>query len=118
MRKGVEARRTKQKARIERFHELENSLTAQQEEKLDISLQHSRLGKKIIEIEHLRKTFDNKLCIADFSYTVVRGGPHRHHRQQWAGEIHLIKHYRQAYALRQRLCCAGRHRAHWLLYAG
>ena len=72
MRKGVEARRTKQKARIERFHELENSLTAQQEEKLDISLQHSRLGKKIIEIEHLRKTFDNKLCIADFSYTVVR----------------------------------------------
>ncbi len=72
MRKGVEARRTKQKARIERFHELENSLTTQQENKLDISLQHSRLGKKIIEIEHLRKTFGNKICIADFSYTVVR----------------------------------------------
>lgn len=72
MRKGVEARRTKQKARIERFYELENSLTTQQEDKLDISLQHSRLGKKIIEIEHLRKTFGNKICIADLSYTVVR----------------------------------------------
>ena len=72
MSKGVEAHRTKQKARIERFHELANSLTTQQENKLDISLQHSRLGKKIIEIEHLRKTFGNKICIADFSYTVVR----------------------------------------------
>lgn len=72
MRKGAEARRTKQKARIERFYELEDSLTVQQEQQLEISLQHSRLGKKIIEIEHLRKTFGDKVCIADLSYTVVR----------------------------------------------
>ena len=72
MRKGVEARRTKQKARIERFYELEDSLTSQQEEKMEISLQHSRLGKKIIEIDHLRKTFDDKICIDDLTYTVVR----------------------------------------------
>lgn len=72
MRKGVEARRTKQKARIDRFYELENSLSNQQDEKMEISLQHSRLGKKIIELEHLRKTFPDKICIADLSYTVVR----------------------------------------------
>ena len=72
MRKGVEARRTKQKARIERFYELEDSLTSQQDEKMEISLQHSRLGKKIIEIDHLRKTFGDKVCIADLSYAVVR----------------------------------------------
>ena len=72
MRKDVEARRTKQKARIERFYELEDSLTTQQEEKMDISLQHSRLGKKIIEIDHLHKTFGDKVCIQDLSYTVVR----------------------------------------------
>ena len=72
MRKGVEARRTKQKARIERFYQLEDSLTSQQDEKLDISLQHSRLGKKIIELEHLRKTFGDKVCIADLTYAVVR----------------------------------------------
>ncbi|MGM9525135.1 MAG: ABC-F family ATP-binding cassette domain-containing protein [Peptococcaceae bacterium] len=72
MRKGVEARRTKQKARIERFYELEDSLTTQQEEKMDISLQHSRLGKKIIEIDHLHKAFGDKVCIQDLSYTVVR----------------------------------------------
>ncbi len=82
MRKGVEARRTKQKARIERFYELEDALTSHQDEKMEISLQHSRLGKKIIEIEHLRKTFSadsnaansnqTKVCINDFTYAVVR----------------------------------------------
>ena len=72
MRKGVEARRTKQKARIERFYELEDSLTTQQEEKMDISLQHSRLGKKIIELDHLHKAFGDKVCIQDLTYTVVR----------------------------------------------
>ena len=72
MRKGVEARRTKQKARIERFYELEDSLTSQHEDKMEISLQHSRLGKKIIEMDHLRKTFDDKICIADLTYAVVR----------------------------------------------
>ncbi|MBQ5668055.1 MAG: ATP-binding cassette domain-containing protein [Peptococcaceae bacterium] len=78
MRKGVEARRTKQKARIERFYELEDSLTSNQDDKMEISLQHSRLGKKIIEIDRLRKTFDKqngtdaKVCINDFTYAVVR----------------------------------------------
>ena len=78
MRKGVEARRTKQKARIERFYELEDSLTSTQDDKMEISLQHSRLGKKIIEIDQLRKTFDKqngtdaKVCINDFTYAVVR----------------------------------------------
>lgn len=72
MRKGVEARRTKQKARIERFYQLEDSLAVQQEDKLEISLQHSRLGKKIIELDHLHKTFGDKVCIDDLTYTVVR----------------------------------------------
>lgn len=72
MRKGVEARRTKQKARIDRFHQLEDSLTNDQEDKLELSFQHSRLGKKIIELDHLHKAFASSLCIADFTYTVVR----------------------------------------------
>lgn len=72
MRKGVEARRTKQKARIDRFYELEDSLSTSKEEKLDISLQHSRLGKKIIELEHLHKTFGDKVCITDLTYSVIR----------------------------------------------
>ncbi|MBO5141032.1 MAG: ABC-F family ATP-binding cassette domain-containing protein, partial [Peptococcaceae bacterium] len=57
---------------------LEDSLTSTQEDKLEISLTHSRLGKKIIEIDHLHKTFDAnvaqapKVCIDDFTYAMVR----------------------------------------------
>ncbi|MBR6755858.1 MAG: ABC-F family ATP-binding cassette domain-containing protein [Peptococcaceae bacterium] len=72
MRKGVEARRTKQKARIEKFHELEDNLASVQEEKKELSFQHSRLGKKIIEMEHIKKSFGDKACINDLTYHVVR----------------------------------------------
>ena len=72
MRKGVEARRTKQKARKERFYELENSLEGHAKQNLEMSLGTSRLGKKIIHIEGVSKSFDNKEIIRDFTYTVVR----------------------------------------------
>ena len=32
----------------------------------------SRLGKKIIELEHVSKAFDGVPVISDFSYTVLR----------------------------------------------
>ena len=73
MRKGVEARRTKQKARKERFYELEESLTTHSSQSLDLNLGTSRLGKKIIVMEHLHKAFGDKCCIDDFTYTVLRG---------------------------------------------
>ena len=73
MRKGVEARRTKQKARKERFYELEENLTTNQTQNLDLNLGTSRLGKKIIVMEHIEKAFGDKCCIKDFTYTVLRG---------------------------------------------
>lgn len=72
MRKGVEARRTKQKARQERFYELEDSLTSNHKQELEIGLSTSRLGKKIIEIKDVSKTFEGKCLIKDFTYTIVR----------------------------------------------
>lgn len=73
MRKGVEARRTKQKARKERFYELEENLTTNQTQNLELNLGTSRLGKKIIVMEHIEKAFGGKCCIKDFTYTVLRG---------------------------------------------
>lgn len=72
MRKGVEARRTKQKARIERFNELEGRLTRDTDEKLEMTVVGARLGKKIIELDHVRKAYGEKVCLADLSYAVVR----------------------------------------------
>ena len=72
MRKGVEARRTKQKARKERFYELEENLSADHKQSLEMNLGTSRLGKKIISLENVSKSFGDKCCIKDFSYTVLK----------------------------------------------
>lgn len=72
MRKGVEARRTKQKARKDRFYDLEDSLTDNNKQNLELGLSTSRLGKKIIQIEDVSKSFEGKCVIKDFTYTLLR----------------------------------------------
>ncbi|MBE6021702.1 MAG: ABC-F family ATP-binding cassette domain-containing protein [Cellulosilyticum sp.] len=72
MRKGVEARRTKQKARKERFYELEDSLGGVQKQNLDLNLGTSRLGKKIIGLDQVSKSFEGQCVVNDFTYTVLR----------------------------------------------
>lgn len=72
MKKGVKARTTKQKARIDRFEKLEESNVNIKEDKMDISVGSSRLGRKVVEIENISKSFDNKVVIDDFSYIVLR----------------------------------------------
>lgn len=72
MMRGARARTTKQKARIERFNELNDREIDFSHEKLDISVGGRRLGKKIIEIENIEKSFDGKKIIDDFSYIVLR----------------------------------------------
>ncbi|ONI42145.1 ABC transporter [Candidatus Epulonipiscium fishelsonii] len=72
MRKGVEARRTKQKARKERFYELESNLSSGNKDELLIDLATSRLGKKVIEVDNVSKSFDNKCLLKHFSYIFTR----------------------------------------------
>lgn len=72
VRRGAKARTTKQKARLQRFDELSNKNDFTPEDKLEISVGSSRLGKKIIEIEHLTKSFDGKTFIDDLDYTLAR----------------------------------------------
>ena len=50
VKRGAKARTTKQKARLQRFDELVNKDTYTPDEKMDISVGSTRLGKKIIEI--------------------------------------------------------------------
>ncbi len=72
IRAGVQARGTKQKARIKRFEELEESSFNHNSDDIDISIAHSRLGKKIINIENLTKKFEEKTLIKDFNYILLR----------------------------------------------
>lgn len=72
IKRGAKARSTKQKARIERFNDLNNQSIDIDNEKLEISVAGSRLGKKVIELEHISKSFNNINFIDDFSYIVTR----------------------------------------------
>lgn len=72
VRRGAKARTTKQKARLQRFDELVNQEGFIENENIEISVMGTRLGKKIIEIEHLNKSFGNKKIVDDFNYIVLR----------------------------------------------
>ncbi|MFF2480196.1 ABC-F family ATP-binding cassette domain-containing protein [Paenibacillus sp. NPDC058071] len=71
IRRGAKARTTKQKARIDRFEALKEQAPKQASGKMDVSVASTRLGKKIIEIEHIAKSFGERSIIRDFSYIAV-----------------------------------------------
>ncbi|RCX21748.1 ATP-binding cassette subfamily F protein uup [Fontibacillus phaseoli] len=73
IRRGAQARSTKQKARIERFEKLQNMKTDFKSDSLDISVASTRLGRKILEISGLRKSAGDRLLIGDLTYTAVPG---------------------------------------------
>lgn len=72
MRRGAQARSTKQKARIERFEELSNRKVDIQNAKMEMSLGSTRLGKTVIELENVSYEVNGEKIIDDFSYIVLR----------------------------------------------
>jgi ATP-binding cassette subfamily F protein uup len=73
LRRGAKARTTKQKARIERAEELRDRKTDKPVDALDMALGGSRLGKKVLELEHVGKSFDGRTLVRDFSCIVQPG---------------------------------------------
>ena len=72
IKRGAKARSTKQKARIDRFEQLKNDKTDISNDKVEISVGNTRLGKKIIEINNISKKYHDKVLINDFSYIINR----------------------------------------------
>ncbi len=72
IKRGAKARTTKQKARIQRFEKLKDQIIVSKDQNLELTPISSRLGKKIIEIKNLSKSFDSIQCIKDFNYTLLR----------------------------------------------
>lgn len=72
IRRGAQARSTKQKARIERFEQLsaqKNNISAG---KLEMEVGSSRLGRKIIELNAVSHGYGGTNLICDFTYFVLR----------------------------------------------
>lgn len=73
MRRQPKARGTKQKARIEAFHETKKVAKQRlDEDELEIPVKMERLGTKILELHKIGKTFGAKKIINDFSYVFKR----------------------------------------------
>lgn len=74
IRRGARARSTKQKARIQRFEELEGKVTQQKStDSLDIALSGSRLGRQVFELRAATKQFAEKVIFKDFDFLVKQG---------------------------------------------
>lgn len=72
VKRGAQARSTKQKARLERFEQMKNMKAPETEQKVEMDSLSSRLGKKTIEIEHLYKAYEGRQLIDDFTYFTIR----------------------------------------------
>ena len=66
--RGARARSTKQKARLQRFEELKNVKGPVTDGKVELTSAASRLGRTTVEIEHVSKSYGDKVLLQDFTY--------------------------------------------------
>lgn len=73
MRRQPKARGTKQKARIEAFHDTKKVAKQRvDKDELEIPVKMERLGTKILELHHIGKAFGEKKILNDLSYVFKR----------------------------------------------
>ncbi|HAA29917.1 MAG TPA: multidrug ABC transporter ATP-binding protein [Cyanobacteria bacterium UBA8553] len=68
LKRGPKARSTKQKARIDRIHDMQATEFKQAQGKVDISTPGRRIGKKVIELENVSKAYGDRTLIKNFTY--------------------------------------------------
>ena len=75
VRMAPKARHAKGKARLSSYDQLLNEDQKEREEKLEIFIPNGpRLGNKVIEAEHVRKAFGDKLLFADLNFMLPPNG--------------------------------------------
>ena len=76
IRKGVEARRTRATARINRLQELRANREARRDVVGSVNMDVNsgdKSGKLVSEMAHVSKTFGDRVIVRDFSATILRG---------------------------------------------
>ena len=71
--RGCKARTTKSRERIQRYENLLNQDAPEYDDTIQLAAASSRLGRKIIELHGVSKTYDGRTVIDDFSYNLLRG---------------------------------------------
>jgi ATP-binding cassette subfamily F protein uup len=74
MRRGPKARTSKSKSRIDDFYETKEKAHSQKESsELQLETSMARMGKKIVELRNVTKSFDDLVILDSFSYSFTRG---------------------------------------------
>jgi len=74
MRRQPKARTHKSKSRIDTFHEIkERAHKRRSEHEIQLEINMTRMGNKIIELEKVSKSYDTLPILKDFSYVFKRG---------------------------------------------
>lgn len=68
LKRGPKARSTKQQARIDRIHAMQDQTFKDGQSKVEIDTPGRRIGKKVIELSHISKSYNDRTLIQDFSY--------------------------------------------------
>ena len=71
MNRGVEARRTKSKSRIQKFEEL-SKIKFNESKTFELSSVNTYLGKKLIEVKNGAKAYGDNVLFKDFSFVLNR----------------------------------------------
>jgi len=74
MRRMPKARATKAKSREDRFYDTEKKAKQRiNKDEMQLSIKAERLGGKILELHHVKKSFDSLKIVDDFNYTFKKG---------------------------------------------
>lgn len=68
LKRGPKARSTKQKARIDRIGEMQDKTFKETQARVEMDTPGRRIGKKVIELEGVSKTYGDRTIIQDFTY--------------------------------------------------
>ncbi|ADD67755.1 ABC transporter related protein [Denitrovibrio acetiphilus DSM 12809] len=69
LRRGAKARSTKQKARKDRIEQMQNRPKLLKQQDIELEIEGKRLGKQILEVEDISKSYEGRQVIKPFSYT-------------------------------------------------
>ncbi len=73
LKRGARARSTKQKARIERISEMQTKTFTTNQSEVEFGVGSTRLGRKVLELHNISKSYDTKKLITDFSFLIKPG---------------------------------------------
>ncbi|KGA97477.1 multidrug ABC transporter ATP-binding protein [Alkalihalobacillus alcalophilus ATCC 27647 = CGMCC 1.3604] len=73
LQRGAKARTTKQKARIDRVHDLKDQEFKQETREFDFAIGSKRLGNDVIELKGVSHSFSGKELFYPFDYLLVKG---------------------------------------------